>query len=399
MEEEEETSEIHPGTTSLEAEAETLEPEFQEEEQLEETAELALEGQDEAAELEAQQAAQHEAEAIARDEAQLAAEPAKPVRRGAAAAAAVQAAPAARAAPSAGRGQVQPAKPAARTTRVEAPATKELAVRKTLDVAQAGARPSRGQALKGDLIVEKVLLMQAISKLVKERKANAGEIVRSPGGQVLGGIGGPGEVPTAFYVLPLAILNSWSIMTEKGSQWVRREERTLDNEALGFQFTEDGVDLKRYRTIDLICLLESDLANKASGVEVDEDGIPLTLEGLNVMPVAISFKASSYLKGGKVVATHFHKIAASQKDGYPHMRPYHFMLPISCTEEANDLGDYFVFDVGGSVPSQKADRETAAGWYDTVMNENVSVADEGEAEAKAAEKMEARPAPRGAARY
>lgn len=266
--------------------------------------------------------------------------------------------------------------------------------------ALAVAQPTvKSNALQGDLTIPRVLLLQQMSELVKQRKGFPGQIVTSPEGRVLGGINHPGEPSTYFNVIPLAMSTSWTIMAKEGNRWIGTEPRTVENDSLPWEFTnEEGEDCKRIKTVDLIALLESDVAGEATGsVEVDEDGVPIDLDAAVVMPKAFSFRSTSFV-AGKAVSTFFAKVQSASAQ-HPNTRPWRFMLPIGCIEDSNEHGDFYVFDVGGTQKTPKEYHEIAAKWYEQVQRSSVKIEDEAVAESQASENIQARPAKGGKAHF
>jgi hypothetical protein len=256
-------------------------------------------------------------------------------------------------------------------------------------------KSSSGNRVKGDFLISRVLLMQATSDLVKARKAFPGQIVTSPEGLVIGGISQPGEPSESFNILPLSIKETWTVMD--GANWVRTEDRTDENNNLPWQFEEEGKDLKRLQTIEVIALLENEVHASLGEVEVDEDGVPVNFDQVVVMPRAFSFRSKSFA-AGKAISTHFTKVEAVRKQ-YPNARPFHVMLALGCEEESNEHGDFYVFSVGGGTPTPKAYRAMAAGWYDQLQSANIVIEGEDQGEERAAENLQARPAPKGKGKF
>lgn len=265
--------------------------------------------------------------------------------------------------------------------------TAHVAVKPKQEVAVAQHQES--SVIKGDLIISKVLLLQDMSDLVKARKAYAGQIVKSPSGEILGGIQNPGEPAIPVEIVPLTMTNSWTIMAAVGNKYLGSVPRTAENDSLPWQFVnEDGVECKRLKTIDLIALLSADIEKSSSGANVDEDGIPLNLDDAVLLPVAISFKSTSML-AGKFVATFFAKVEAATKQN-PMVRPYHYTMNLSCYQESNDDGSFYVFEAGQSKIAPKPYREPAASWYDQLKSTRFKIEDESESEKKTVEQLKSR---------
>jgi len=244
-------------------------------------------------------------------------------------------------------------------------------------------------ALKGDITIPRILLMQGSSQLVKDRKAQVGDIVRSSNGERLGGSNGPDQPADEVEIIPLALSQSWTIMSEDGKQFIRTEPRTPANDSAPWEFEDtDGQIRKRLKTIDAIVMIASDIDRLQSegGVAVDEDGVPLDLDSSLVLPHAISFKSTGF-QAGKGISTFFARVEALMKT-HPLTRPYHFSLPLSCFPQEDDGNEWHVFDIGSARRSNdngtKGYRvQEAAHWYETINSRNVILEDEGAAEQRA----------------
>lgn len=303
------------------------------------------------------------------------------------------------------RGQPQPVRPSGQPAK--APSTREQRAtsgdvrgghelahahqNKQLAQAQRPAQPAV-QTVKSDLLVPRLLLMQGLSKPVAARRAFSGDIVRSGSFERVGGVRDDGNVDS-IDIIPLAIKSSWTVMLGEGYGFVRSEPRTEANDDLPFEFEEDGESRKRYKTIDVIALVADDIRAAAGKVELDADGAPLSLDEAVLLPVAISFKSTG-LNAGKNISTFFSRVAAAQ-ESYPNTRPYNYVLELSCFQTANDDGEFFVFEIGGTKHISRLGEgpfiEQAKRWYGTLQKSNVVLQDEGQAE-DAAEGGQAAPA-------
>lgn len=277
--------------------------------------------------------------------------------------------------------------------RVMPPKPAQQAVAKKAETQSLSTAQSFGQTagIKGDLLIPRVLLMQSLSQLVKDRKAYPGQIVRSSNGERLGGILNPGEPGQSIDVIPLSMMATWTVQLATGNKWLRSEPRTPENDSLPWEFVDEetGEECKRLKTIELIGLLSSDVAKNTGGVVTDDEDVPESLDDAVLLPIALSFRSSSYT-AGKGVSTFFAKVDAARKQ-HPNTRPYHFTLPIGCVEEANDNGEFFVFEVGGAKKTPKELAAAAAGWYDQLAKAHVRIESELEGEARASTKIDPRP--------
>lgn len=293
-----------------------------------------------------------------------------------------------------------PAAPTAPTARKvepqQLPATKQRQ-----PALQVGSRPGvAGPILKSDLLIPKILLCQGQSKLVTERKAFPGQIVKSPSGDIIGGIHELNAPAEAIELILLRRSQSWTIVEAKDNVFRRSEPRNDANDQLPWHFVDaDGVECKRLRTVDTICLLTNDVINNlAGGGEVDEDGVPVNLDDAVLLPHAFSFKSTG-LQAGKFISTVFAKVDAG-REKFPNMLPYHFSVDVTVNQDSDGEHDYFVLE---AYNTHKTDREhypAAKAAFEMLQNSNIQIQDENDAEAEVSDRMEARPdgvgkAPRG----
>lgn len=225
------------------------------------------------------------------------------------------------------------------------------------------------EVLSSDIVIPKVLLMQGLSELVGERKAQIGDMVRSTTAEKLG----DDKAPITF--IPLKMQNSWTIQEKiNGKYEFRRiEARTAANEDAPWDYVESGTDWKRVKTINVFALLPKDIA--AFKEEIKNEVIDLEK---TLMPVVISFRSKSF-NAGKDVATFFTKVKANLQYN-KNVAPYKYELSLTCKQEENDKGKFFVFKVGKSQPIAQDLIEEAAKWYqilNTTKNIKIDVSDEG----------------------
>lgn len=266
---------------------------------------------------------------------------------------------------------------------------KELATRHTTNVA-VSKQPHTSSSLKGDIIIPRILLMQGSSQMVKDRKAQVGDIVRSSNGERLGGSRGPDEKADPVNIIPLSLSQSWTIMSGDGKTFIGTQPRNEANDSDPWEFEgDDGEMYRRLKTIEAVVMVASDIERLASGggVPVDEEGIPLDLDSSLVLPHAVSFKSTG-LKAGKGISTFFLRVEALMKT-HPLTRPFHFMLPLSCTVDSDDENEWYIFDVGPSKRTPGELVQDAKGWFETVTTRNVVAPDELAAEQEADEAVAA----------
>ena len=139
------------------------------------------------------------------------------------------------------------------------------------------------QASSKDMIIPRINLMQDISKLVKDGKAKAGQIVNGTTGEVMGGVDKKIEI---IPVLTFAEWLNYEVTEERGKKkdiYVGKMLCDKTNENLPTEGFENGKPIRRVRQINVLCLEPSKL---------DE------------LPFIVSFKKTGTM-AGKKLSTHF----------------------------------------------------------------------------------------------
>jgi hypothetical protein len=239
--------------------------------------------------------------------------------------------------------------------------TKETAVNKELVKPEASmppavAAPNLGfgdeEILSSDIIIPKLLLMQGLSELVSERKANQGDIVRQTTAEVLGG---PGKL---LEFIPLTFFNQWINYETVGGKPTYRgvEPMTAKNDKLLWDYEKNGAKWRRVKSINLYALLSVDVAKEmlAKKAAVETNGY-ISPEN-TLMPVLISFQSMSY-DAGKAVVTHFAK-ARKQNT-----RAYVATMNLSCKLEKNDKGSFYTFLAQSGVATSPEVQVLCEEWY------------------------------------
>ena len=220
-----------------------------------------------------------------------------------------------------------------------------------------------------DVLVPKVLLMQGMSELVKQRKAQLGDIVRSTNGQKLG------DPEHAVDFIPLSSPEStWVIeLNQTGKfEYKKTVPRTPKNSGDQWNFLADkdgnevppgtpgAIPARRINRLSLYALLPADVEADAVERKKAESGeFPDFSKAL--MPVLISFRSLSF-PAGKEVATFFTQVASFKRNAYE------AILKLKCHLEQNDKGSFYVFDVERNAPRpvKKEQLETVKYWADLV---------------------------------
>lgn len=224
-----------------------------------------------------------------------------------------------------------------------------------MEVLSAGA--GNEEIIASEIIIPRVLLMQGLSDMVASRKAQQGDIVKSSG-LVLGGP----DSPVSF--IPLTYNLTWSLMEQVGGKFEFRgsEHMTAQNIDLPFEYEEKGVTCRRVKTISLYALLPYDIDAEKQALEaaLKEGGLPDPSTAL--MPVLITFRSTGYT-AGKQVLGHF---ARAKKYN---VRGYVSTMTLSCKQEKNDKGSFYVFDVAHMGKTDNSYLSVCEEWY-TILTSN-----------------------------
>lgn len=209
------------------------------------------------------------------------------------------------------------------------------------------------EILSSDILVPRLLLMQGLSEFVKERKAQPGDIMRST---TVEKVGDPTQ-PLEF--IPLKVVNAWAESEVVGgkAEFKKSIPRTPDNEHYpwdffrnpqGQEFDKPGqlgaTAWKRMKSINCFGILPGDIdAFEAEMKKAAESGEMPDLTK-TILPVMISFRSTSF-KAGQAISTFFAQVE-EMKRSVPTIKHYAYTLPLSCADDKNDKGSYYIFKVG-----------------------------------------------------
>lgn len=241
------------------------------------------------------------------------------------------------------------------------------------NVPQAFTPPAQEQILKTDIVIPKVLQMQALSKLVEDGKAKAGDFARSSTGEVLGGAATPMEF------IPLSFQNLWMISeNENGDNktfsFKGYEPRTASNETLDWEFFENGVKCKRTKVMNVYALLPSDIEKQIAAMKAYAETGELPDLDAALLPVVIPFRNTSF-KAAKEVATLFVKAADLAAQMGQDVPVYGRTMKLLNTKEKNDKGTFYVLKVEAAGPTKKEYQASCKRWRDNLlsMGSNVKI--------------------------
>lgn len=269
------------------------------------------------------------------------------------------------------------------------------AVQKTETNLPTTARPPVAQEiLRSDVIIPKILLMQSMSDFVKDKASDPsgkriedGMWVRSTTKEIVG----MPDHPLEF--IPLLFTNQWMNQELVGKKMEFRgyEPRTAKNESLEWDFTKDGTDWRRTKVLTVFALLPMDVATELAAVaRYQKTGEVPDLDA-TLLPVVIQFKSTGF-KTGMVVATHFAKAAGMAQYG---AKAHGYKLSLSAVEEKNDLGSFFVPQIGAKTTKATSEEIAQADKWLAVLGsgDQVKIDETDVANAPAGETV---PRPKGA---
>ena len=194
-----------------------------------------------------------------------------------------------------------------------------------------------------DIILPKILLMQAISQLVEAEKARAGDFVHSLDEVV---IGKKEDEPVEF----IALGRFETLQTYEDNKYVKTEPVTLENKNLPWKEVINGVEVNRILTNNYYVIRTKDV------------------EDMTVFPMVITFKRTSF-KAGKKLNT---KITMLEDFG---AACYAKTFNLVAKSEEGDKGKYYVLDIVDGRKSNEAEITIAKKWAQRLKASTVQVHD------------------------
>jgi hypothetical protein len=192
-----------------------------------------------------------------------------------------------------------------------------------------------------DIIIPKVLLMQAISQLVEQDKAKQGDFVHSLDEVV---VGAKEDKPVEFIVLGMFK----TLQTYEDNKYVKTESLTPENAGLPYEEVVNGVTVNRTKTMNYYVIRPADVEN------------------MSVFPMVITFKRTS-LKGGKKLAT---KLMMLEEFG---AEIYMKTFKLVAKQEEGDKGKYYVMDIVDGRKSNDVEVKQAIKWSERLKTTAVQV--------------------------
>jgi hypothetical protein len=192
-----------------------------------------------------------------------------------------------------------------------------------------------------DIIIPKVLLMQAISQLVEQEKAKQGDFIHSLDEVV---IGAKEDKPVEF--IPLGMFKT--LQTYEDDKYVKTESLTPENANLPYEEVVNGVKVNRTKTMNYYVIRPDDVEN------------------MSVFPMVITFKRTS-LKGGKKLAT---KLMMLEEFG---AEIYMKTFKLVARQEEGDKGKYYVMDIVDGRKSNDIEVKQAIKWSERLKTTSIQV--------------------------
>lgn len=183
--------------------------------------------------------------------------------------------------------------------------------------------------IASDLRVPKILLMQAMSDLVSERKAIAGDFVESFEGRKLG------DDRTPVQIIPFYVTNTWTVKKEvngkmefdkvedRGGQDIKREYEIVG---------QDGIKRTNHRTLNIFCLLKG---------------------GNLSVPYMLSLQNSSFKAGAQPFLNKVQLLRTENK------APANVVFQLGVAQEENEKGRWFAVTVGACKDANGKDIATS----------------------------------------
>lgn len=208
-----------------------------------------------------------------------------------------------------------------------------------------------------DILIPKVLLMQAMSDLVAQEKAVTGDFVKSTTKEILGGKLKP------FEFIPILSFKTWVIEEKVGEKFEFRgvEQASAETDD-AMEWQENGKTFRRNRCLNFYALLPQDIERERKAMQSSD--IPDPDDAL--LPILISFQRTGYF-AGKELITHFAKAA-------------HFGVPPAVSTfrmnsfmEKNDKGTYYVPMIEKAGKTSEENLAACRKWYDILKKARVKI--------------------------
>ena len=219
-------------------------------------------------------------------------------------------------------------------------------------LSEAGQKAVASHAMTADnIIIPRILLMQAMSEKVTQGEAKFGELRDTLENKMHGNEANPLEVIPFHSFETIAVQE----VTSAGRRFVANLP-ARGNEGKAYEETVDGKNLINMYTCNIYCLLPQEIA-----------------EGMD-LPYLLTFRSTSVRCGKKINTIMYMRNLAAGRD------PWAAVIKLSVTKTQNDKGTFGVFDVARQRASTPEEMARCAHWFNVVHAGKTEIAEEKEAE-------------------
>lgn len=192
-----------------------------------------------------------------------------------------------------------------------------------------------------DFIMAKILLQQAMSAAVKERRANDGDYLNTLLDAVVS------DAKGELNLLPFYCRQSYVIEKWNGKKFEFEKVIDYAGEQLPFESTIEGTRYKNTHVYEFFCMTE-------------EGGLP----------VILPFKSTSHRTGKKLFNIMYLQNPSQGKT------PAHNWITIGRSEASNGTDKYFVMEMALARQSTKDELDSCLTWIPVIKTTDFKVADE-----------------------
>lgn len=231
-------------------------------------------------------------------------------------------------------------------------------------VAVGGASDFEGDV--SDILIPKLLIGQATTKLVQDEKVGFGQVWKSTNAQILGGKGKP------FQVIPLSHTKTWILSEKVGAKFEFRgvEPFTSANKDKPWTWSDakEGktTEWKREQALNFYVLIPDEIFNDQAARKAFKEKGELPDTEASLLPCLLQFKSTSY-KAGKTLVTHF---ARAADFGVP---PYVNAFNIDTEKVTGDSNSWFVFTAAGAGKTNAEYMGVCEKWRNLVKTKSVKI--------------------------
>lgn len=203
-----------------------------------------------------------------------------------------------------------------------------------------------------DILIPKLLVMQGLSELVTQERAQMGDFCNSVTGEVVGTAREKGFKPVVF--IPIMTFKTWVIYEKIGDKLEFKEIIPMTPANSNWEMEEEvnGATVRRDRCINFFVLVEGQTGE---------------------LPYSLTFRRTSY-RAGQKLATHFKTCELAAARGRP-VPPAAKTFKLIAHKETNDHGTFYVLDVEPNGDTKQEDLKTAYEWYQVLKTRSVKVDD------------------------